>query len=102
VEGSGSSKEANRKDETKMLFTVKIPKEHHEKVADVLAKIDHVKLNEDRRSGTSVNSDGTVMHFRAIDGDVVEVDLVENPNHVSMEEFEEKLTKRVEQLIAGS
>jgi hypothetical protein len=95
------------KDTSAMVFTVTVPEAKHGDLAGALDKIGHVKLNSDRRSGSSENTDGTGLTFKllpAVTGkanDQVEVTVTKNPQNMPQEYFVNKVNARIAELLGA-
>jgi hypothetical protein len=87
------------KDTSLMTFMVTIPEASHGNVAGALEKNPSVKLNSDRRSGTSKNPDGSVTSFKLVKGDQFEVTVLENPQNMPREYFVTKVTEQIESFL---
>ena len=83
-----------------MKFTVSVPKADHESLATALEKIDHVKLNGDRRSGISNNTDKTALEFKVLQDDEIEVIVTANPRNVSKTLLKAKTEARIAELLS--
>ena len=79
-----------------LVVTIRIPVPDHDKVRDALQQTGHVNFDDElRRSGKSFNTDGTILEFRVLHDDLIEIEVIDNPNKVSEATIREKIKSRI-------
>jgi hypothetical protein len=79
-----------------LVVTIRIPVPDHDKVRDALQQTGYVFFDDElRRSGKSFNTDGTILEFRVLHDDLIEIEVIDNPNKVSEATIREKIKSRI-------
>jgi hypothetical protein len=83
-----------------LKFTVDVPQEHHQRLAEALSKLENVIIDTDALSGKSLNSDGSKLEFAVLNATTIGVTVTANPNHLSLDQLSAKVVNRITTLLS--
>jgi len=83
-----------------MKFTVEVPKEHRERLAAALGKLDQVNLDPSTLAGKAENTDGSVVEFEVLNDTTIGITVTANPNNLSLDAMRAKVVGRITELLS--
>jgi len=84
-----------------LRFTLEVPKEHRQKLAAALSKLDHVTVDPNTLTGAAQNSDGSKLDFAVLNETTIGITVTANPNHWTLDQLRAKVVSRITELLAG-